>query len=835
MKTQGKKVLQRSVLVSMAAALIMAGFATQPASLQAEPTTPTPQVLPAPTIGSPDVTVSTEASLTAVVAAAPTGTQYVIAISGTIKLTQTLIINAGKNIILTGGGTLSGAGDFDDITVSGRYNSVPGAILTLADITITHDAGKTGRGIYVDVSSGDRTVATLNIVDGALITGNNYVYTDNDNRYYIGSFYSGGGVFCYGILNMWGGVISHNSVSTNISTLDDLCNGLGCGGGVAVAYVSAYGPFPPSTTFNMYGGTISDNSASNKGGGVFLAEGVPDNVMVMSGGTITGNTAGVNGGGVAVGYSTSWVMTTGSDMYNTLLVSGGSITNNSAAACGGGIYSKGASIVTVTGDALISKNKAACGGGIYSEGNTGMSPNVFDAGVVPYVEVGYSTTTNIEGGSITGNTATVAGGGVYNSGLGADYIVASDSVYNCGIELGGSLNGYGYTSITDGYYDAYFLGDYPSVTTVTGGTISGNSAPTGGGFYNTGVLNVSGGAVSNNKATSGGNGGGIYNDASAFEFPPVLKALLANAQYMTYDHVAEVAQSRGDDPPSYPTLVPLDYVAHGSLTISGAATVSDNTAQNGGGVYNSQDATTTVKAEATLTDNSAKADGGGIYTKDYAQLFVEQGATFTDNSAALAAMRKPADDALYAQQIQASSWTMPFTQGYNNYDINYQGFKLTILADTGGAAVSATDPAIATGKVQLKATPASGYTFTGWSVESLGAVTLSSATDPDATFIMPFADVTITAHFAPQSSEPAKPSAPVNPSKPAEPKQTPKKSTPQASKKSTPAAQTSTSAVAHTASSSLPETGDVLSTIGLLVAVAFALSLSAFLRRRRRA
>lgn len=116
--------------------------------------------------------------------------------------------------------------------------------------------------------------------------------------------------------------------------------------------------------FNMYGGTISKNSATN-GGGLFMCNNV-GNIFRMYGGSITGNTA------------------TG---------------------MGGGVYSAGGTITMTGGN--IEQNRASQGGGMYKSG-------------------GSSVFFTMSGGSITGNKATQKGGGVYVIGTGNFKI--SDSV-----------------------------------------------------------------------------------------------------------------------------------------------------------------------------------------------------------------------------------------------------------------------------------------------------------------------------------------------------------------------------------------------------------------------
>lgn len=149
---------------------------------------------------------------------------------------------------------------------------------------------------------------------------------------------SGGGVSNYGYkstFNMYGGTISNNTTT-------------GSGGGVIVGA-------DRSNIFNMYDGTISGNTTSGSGGGVFMDYGT----FNMYGGTITGNTANVEGGGVFV------------NGYGTFNLQDGTISNNKSTASKNISYQYG-------------------GGGVYSNGHLYLS-----------------------GGTITGNTATADGNGVF--------------------------------------------------------------------------------------------------------------------------------------------------------------------------------------------------------------------------------------------------------------------------------------------------------------------------------------------------------------------------------------------------------------------------------------
>ena len=132
-------------------------------------------------------------------------------------------------------------------------------------------------------------------------------------------------------------------------------------------------------TFTMYGGSISGNSAAEKGGGVYMDRGT----FRMLGGSVSGNKAKY-GGGV---YVYSGVFT----------LSGGSVSGNSSDEDGAGVYTTGTFNMTggsvsgnFTTDAAVTGYATKRGGGVYAA-------DVF----------------NMSGGTISGNTAAEYGGGVY--------------------------------------------------------------------------------------------------------------------------------------------------------------------------------------------------------------------------------------------------------------------------------------------------------------------------------------------------------------------------------------------------------------------------------------
>lgn len=207
----------------------------------------------------------------------------------------------------------------------------------------------------------------------------------------------------------------------------------------AGAYVAANG-----TLTLKNGATISDNTASDSGGGVYSL-----GMVILSGATISGNKAtSGDGGGVYVASGATFTATSGTI--------GGSGSANTASSNGGGIYSAG----TVTiGGATVSYNSATnSGGGIHVAGGT----------------------STLSGATISGNKATSGnGGGVYVAS-GATFTVTSGTIGGSGKENTAGSGG--------GIYNA-------GTVNLEGGTVSSNMASSyGAGIYQNGILNMKGAA-----------------------------------------------------------------------------------------------------------------------------------------------------------------------------------------------------------------------------------------------------------------------------------------------------------------------------------------------------
>jgi hypothetical protein len=152
-----------------------------------------------------------------------------------------------------------------------------------------------------------------------------------------------------------------------------------------------------SGDFTMTGGTISGNTASESGGGVYVANqdfggGGPYKFTMSGESSINGN-SGKRGGGV---YMES----------GNFAMAGGSISGNTASESGGGVYVgtpgegySGSPDFTMTGGTISGNTATENGGGVSFISSDDSSPDF-----------------TMNGGTISGNTAGGDGVGVYFDG-----------------------------------------------------------------------------------------------------------------------------------------------------------------------------------------------------------------------------------------------------------------------------------------------------------------------------------------------------------------------------------------------------------------------------------
>ena len=278
----------------------------------------------------------------------------------------------------------SSSSSYDTSNNSALVNIAP---TTALNLTIKSSDDNTQRTINTGRDA-SKTGRVMYVGANATVTMQNLVLTGGYMTEAGGGVFIGGGSF----------IMNGGEISNNTSTIS--------GGGV---YVDG------NSTFTATGGTIggdgSGNSAKN-GGAIYIAA---SGKVELKGATISYNTSETSGGGV--------------NNNGTLTMTGGTIANNTATADGGGVYVATSATFNMTSGSSstpsISGNQAKNGGGVYL-----VATGILGMGV----------------GTISGNTATVDGHGVYDAGILslAGSAVIGDELYWSGtadaISITSSLN-----------------------------------------------------------------------------------------------------------------------------------------------------------------------------------------------------------------------------------------------------------------------------------------------------------------------------------------------------------------------------------------------------------
>lgn len=362
----------------------------------------------------------------------------------------------------------------------------------------------------------------------------------------------------YGRFTMYGGSITNNSATNN-------------GGGV---YVDG-----TDSRFTMYGGSITDNSAKGSGGGVYVGSGLGLYVYVGGNAQIAGNKAGTN--------ETSGIYFSASDKkltVNKLITDAKVAIDNEAPAT----YITGSTDnYTLTGGVLtapLHKSHYLCG----SSDNAGCtSADCTDKGKVTFTEWkrddilpesgNYYLTKNV-----TLSTVHTFTGDVTLCLNGYKIEAASGAIDN--IQVNGTL------TITD---------------CIGSGSIVGvDKKHTGVNIQNIGTLNLYGGTIKNFEK-------GVVNNGT---FNMYGGKLTKNSQGVSNQKTFNMHDGTITENSGFPNGAGV--YNNDSFTMSGGDITNNTTSQSsgsgyGGGVYNSGSFEMTG---GTITGNEAKQYGGGVYS-----------------------------------------------------------------------------------------------------------------------------------------------------------------------------------------------------------------------------
>lgn len=374
-------------------------------------------------------------------------------------------------------------------------------------------------------------------------------------------------------------------------------------------------------SYEIDGNRIYENRAGSIGGGIYMAS----TSLELRSDSIFDNAAGFCGGGVGLGNNCTLVMKEGFSIAGN--ASDGSWASSPYSG-GGGVYC-GFSIVELDG-ALIANNTAKkVGGGVYitSNGTFNMKSGSitnnraeYGGGGVSIGHNGYTTTNvtmNMTGGTIENNTTSLYGGGVFIKAKNSTFSMTDGSIslnsanYGGGVSIGTSTND----------------SDNPTMD-MTGGSIDHNSAISlGGGVYNCSALTVSGGTISDNSAHDGGGVANMNHKTFIFLGGSILRneAVRYGGGVMNQ---GTVNFSNGTISYNQTTSTASDFNGGGGIYNHGdffmeCGTISNNTSvRRGGGVYNH--VTFSLKG-GTISDNRANDCGGGVYNSNNGTFTMENG------------------------------------------------------------------------------------------------------------------------------------------------------------------------------------------------------------------
>ena len=349
--------------------------------------------------------------------------------------------NAGAGINLT---NFNGTVDITDSTIAnnstsnlggGLYLTGTSATVTLTNVTISDNSssGADGGGIY------SRSPITI---EGSVISGNTVPNTK-----------SGAGIFLSGAaaaLEMEGSTLSGHSGSSGsaiyaisstaatplLISNSTLSNNSAAANGGAIYLVSLTNPaildnvtlssnsavtgggiFNNGTQLTISNSTMSNNSASQNGGGIFIQG--AGAVVNISGSTLSGN-QGSSGGGLRIQGG------------GTLSLTESTVSGNSAfGSSGGGIYNS-ASTLNLTRSYLTGNQAAGLGGGLYNR----------------YVGAVATLTNSIISGNVGGDASHESGGGIYNHSDSALHLHSCTIAGNYAEGKGGGLHTVAVTGVT---------------------------------------------------------------------------------------------------------------------------------------------------------------------------------------------------------------------------------------------------------------------------------------------------------------------------------------------------------------------------------------------------
>jgi len=437
------------------------------------------------------------------------------------------------------------------------------------------------------------------------------------------------------------------------------------------------------SNFRMYGGTIRDNYAATRGGGVYIRQGT----FHMQDGNIINNFASGNGGGGGVRLNSGTTF----HMYN------GSISNNRTLGNGGGVSTSSTApgiTINMSGTAEISNNQAVGnigGGGVFLQGAT----SVF----------------TMTGGNIHGNR-TLHGGGVRVSS--GQFIMSGGTIHSNHTNLPvndspSTLPGDATSLSRSGRGGGVMLnGADSSLTLSNNAVIRDNIAGTNGGGVtaeSNSSFTMVGGEIFNNTSHSMGSshgGGGVFVIASTFD--------------MDGGEITNNNANRGGGV----------FVSSGSFSMQSGIIDGNTATVDGGGVWVGtlvSGATINMTGGEIINNTATVGDGGGIFANptitenplplgSYSNIIAANGA-FSGNTAGGGEFATPDNDYQFAFGTRLTNYNINYRTTWRvTFDLN-GGIHNSSLANVEFDVSATAGQTIGINRVPYPVTR-EGYTFVGW-------------------------------------------------------------------------------------------------------------------------
>ena len=234
--------------------------------------------------------------------------------------------NTNRNYELGGGILIGNSSTFtmNGGEISGNTANGGGGVAIIGSTMVMNNGTISNNSTYRTSGQGSYG-AGVYVADYANSSGGDTLFTATPASFEM----NGGKITGNKALDYGGGIVTFPQQSKKITI--NINNGEISGNKVTKGSGGAVAAFFGVTELNIKGGTLTENSAQNYGGGVFLYDATN---VTISGGTLTGNSARRFGGGVYLNTDSA-VTQTGGSIENNVAYTGGGVCGGTYTMTGG--------------------------------------------------------------------------------------------------------------------------------------------------------------------------------------------------------------------------------------------------------------------------------------------------------------------------------------------------------------------------------------------------------------------------------------------------------------------------------------------------------------------